>query len=104
MKHVDAFSRHHILVVDDNSFEQNLILAQTQDEEIKELMKKLELREDKFYEMRNGILYRKMNDKLLFYVPKTMVNNVLHVYHDGLGHCGITKTCDAIGSSYWFPT
>jgi len=54
--------------------------------------------------MRNGVIYRKSNDKrILFYVPSRMEDHVLYKYHDELGHMGRDKMIDAIGKSYWFP-
>lgn len=60
MSHVDALSRtNSILVIEDNSFEFNLSVCQTQDVKVKELKSRLEKKQDEFYEMRNGLIYRK---------------------------------------------
>lgn len=53
--------------------------------------------------MRNGLLYRKKNDRLLFYVSQSMEKNVLFKYHDQLGHMGVDKVTEVIQKSYWFP-
>ena len=104
MKHVDALSRSFgVYIVEDNPFEYNLAMCQSQDAKIKDLADKLEKTEDKFFEMRNSIVFRKKGDALLFYVPENMVNNVLFRYHDQMGHLGVEKTTNAISRNYWFP-
>uniref|UniRef100_A0A0K8U9C0 RNA-directed DNA polymerase n=1 Tax=Bactrocera latifrons TaxID=174628 RepID=A0A0K8U9C0_BACLA len=60
MQHVDALSRSsNILVVETNTFEENLIICQGRDENLKKCKKLLEEKEHKLFEMRNGVLYRK---------------------------------------------
>ena len=104
MTHVDALSRSNaILVIEDNPFEWNLTVSQSRDPEIVKIRERLEKSEDKLYEMRNGVIFRKKNDELRFYVPAHMENNVLYKYHDEMGHLGVEKTTDAINSTYWFP-
>jgi len=71
MQHVDALSRcTNILVVETNSFEDNLVICQAKDPKVQKIKKQLEEHEHKLFEMRNGIVDRKSNDdRLLFYVP-----------------------------------
>lgn len=67
MKHVDAFSRAtNIMIIEDNTLESNLAISQNLDDKIKELRVKLENSEDKFFEMRNGLVYRKKITKFCF--------------------------------------
>jgi len=105
MGHVDALSRlpGDILIVEDNSFELNLAFSQGQDRKLSELKRILQSSNDSQFEMRNGILFKKPNDTLLFYVPQQMEFQVLHKYHDEMGHFGVEKTFDNIIKSYWFP-
>ena len=104
MLHADGLSRMHgILVIEDNSFELNLSLCQSQDPYIKELRDSLEKTEHKFFELRNGLVYRKRNENLLFYVPSSMEANILFKYHDEMGHVGVEKVIETLKSSYWFP-
>lgn len=79
MSHVDALSRcHSILTLETNSFERTLSIQQDRDVDTKNIRKRLENSEDKFFELRNGLVYRKdKNKKLLFYVPSSMENNVM---------------------------
>jgi len=68
MQHVDALSRAtNILVIDDNPLELELAVSQNRDPKIKKLREKLEKSEDKYYEMRNGLIYRKKDSKLRLY-------------------------------------
>lgn len=55
------------------------------------------------YEMRNGIVYRKKNKQILFFVPRTMEQDLLHKYHNDFGHFGADKTLALLQEAYWFP-
>lgn len=104
MQHVDAFSRVvNVMVVEDNSFEENLLICQNLDPKIKALREKLQNEEDKLYELRNSLIYRKRDNLIFFYVPEKMENQVIRKYHDEMGHFGYEKTCEAILRNYWFP-
>lgn len=105
MGHVDALSRltSEILVIEDNSFEINLALSQNRDNKLRELKTILQKTEDSQYEMRNGIVFKKQGEELLFYVPRAMELQILHKYHDQMGHLAFEKTYDNIKRSYWFP-
>lgn len=104
MTHVDGLSRCNFVgIIEDNSFETNLKIAQNLDENIVELKESLEKSEHKFFEMRNDVVYRKSGDKLLFYVPMEMEKSILFKYHDELGHMGIEKVFEILSKSYWFP-
>lgn len=104
MMHVDALSRTtNIFVLEDNSLDRNLALSQSGDNNIVKLRKELEHKNDRWYEMRDGLIYRKMRDRLLFYVPSSMEANVMRKYHDELGHVRLNKAIENIQRSYWFP-
>jgi len=104
MRHVDTLSRSfNVCIIEDNPFEHNLSICQSRDEKIKQISKELEQTESSLFEMRNGLVYRKRNSGLLFYVPEAMEKNVLFKYHDQMGHLGVEKTVNAILQNYWFP-
>ncbi|KAK9721588.1 RNase H-like domain found in reverse transcriptase [Popillia japonica] len=87
MRHVDALSRvNSILILEENTFEQNLAVTQNLDPVIKELKIGLQISENKSFELRNGVVYKKVKDKILFYVPEVMENQVIQNCHDNLGH------------------
>lgn len=71
MSHVDALSRQ-IYVLEDNSFDRNLALCQDDDPAIKKIREALERSENKFFEMRNGLVYRKHQGQILFCVPTAL--------------------------------
>jgi len=104
MQHVDALSRNtNITVVEANSFEDNLIICQAKDKKLKDVRQKLENEEDKMFELRNGVIYRKSNNgKLLFCVPEEIEEKILYKYHNELGHLGRDKVMGAIVRTYWF--
>lgn len=104
MRHVDALSRmHNILVLEGNTFEHALALKQGLDPEICKIKDLLQKEEHPLYELRNGLLYRKCKERILFYVPKDMEYAVTHMYHNEMGHLGIDKTINLITRTYWFP-
>lgn len=102
MLHVDALSRC-ILVIEDNSFDRHLALCQADDPNIEKIRAELERSESKNFEMRNGCVYRKKEDQILFYVPAALETSVMHKYHNETGHVGTEKTVRNIINSYWFP-
>lgn len=102
MLHVDALSRQ-IMIIEDNSFDRNLALCQNDDPTIIKIRRELERSEQKLFEMRNGLVYRKHRGQILFYVPTALETGVMHKYHNELGHVGVEKTVRNIMNSYWFP-
>ena len=102
MQHVDALSRC-INILEENTFERNLSLMQCRDPLIQNLRETLETEELPRFELRNGLVYKKVGSRLLFYVPQRMVSNVIRTCHDGVGHVGLQKTLDLIMNHYWFP-
>jgi len=105
MQHVDALSRcTNIMVIQTHSFEDILVICQGKDTKLKEIRQLLENTENKLYKIRNGIVYKKTNEnRLLFYVPIEMEEQVLYKYHNELGHVGRDKMIESIMKNYWFP-
>ncbi|XP_063920326.1 uncharacterized protein LOC135135234 [Zophobas morio] len=105
MIHVDALSRaNNILVLEENTLEQNLAISQNLDSSIQKVKSELEIRESTKFELRNGLVYRKSKGKLLFYVPPLMESQILTMCHDNFGHVGVDKTMEYLKRSYWFPS
>lgn len=102
MRHVDALSRSINILVE-SSFERNLGILQDKDPVITKIRDKLLRHEQPFYELRDGMVYRKANGKLLFYVPRAMITNVIQTCHDDVGHVGTDKTTELVSRTYWFP-
>ncbi|CAI6370521.1 unnamed protein product [Macrosiphum euphorbiae] len=104
MKHVDALSRNtNILMLYENTFEQTLSIKQIEDKDINKLKERLKKCEDKYFEMRNGLVYRKYKSELLFYVPSSMEDNVIRSVHEEYGHLGVEKTSEVVLRTFWFP-
>lgn len=104
MKHVDALSRQFsVLIITENSFERNLEILQDLDVNIKSLKETLSEGEHKLFELNNGLVYRKVGNKLLFYVPESMEDNVIRANHEQVGHQGVSKTHEFLSRVYWFP-
>lgn len=102
MSHVNALSRcHSVLVLEGSTFEKTLSVCQDRDDEIREIQRKLEKGDVKYYKLRDELVYRKdRNKKLLFYVPRSMESNVIRTCHDDLGHVGIDKVIGNIAKTY----
>lgn len=105
MRHVDALSRsHHILIVESDSFEQALAASQQRDPTIRQLVKMLEKRDSSSYELINGLVYRKIGKDVLFYVPSQMETDVIQTHHQALCHVGVEKCYIFLKKTYWFPS
>lgn len=68
MSHVDALSRcHSVLVLEGSMLEKTLSVCHDRDDKILKIRDKLEKGDVKYYELRNGLVYRKdKNKRLLF--------------------------------------
>ena len=102
MTHVDFLSRY-ILTVNIISSEDELLYKQLADPKLKEIAEQVELHGSKVFKLIDGILFKEYKDKDLFVVPEAMVNNIIRLYHDEVGHVGVDKTLYGILSHYWFP-
>jgi len=102
MTHVDALSRS-IAYVNELSLEHELEFRQLADPRVKEIVQDLELRNNDKFELIDGLLYRKENDKLKFVIPSGMIISLLRAHHDEMTHCGPGKTYEGINKNYWFP-
>jgi len=104
MQHVDALSRcKQVMVLEACTFNQTLAIKQGTDPDIKTIFEYLEKSEHPLFELRNGLVYRKSNDRLLFYVPADMCEQVIRSCHDEMCHVGENKTIELIKQIYWFP-
>lgn len=104
MQHVDALSRNlNIMVLEEGCFEQTLAFHQMKDLKIKLLRDKLSKCESKIFELKDGLVYRKIDKRILFYVPDLMQSKVIFKNHDDVGHAGIDKVVNRILRVYWFP-
>nr|XP_034194595.1 uncharacterized protein LOC117610871 [Osmia lignaria] len=79
------------------------MFKQLADPKLRELAEGLESKDDKYYVLIEGLVFRKYQDKHLFVIPEGMINSVLRVYHDEMGHVGLDKVLHGILGHYWFP-
>lgn len=105
MGHVDALSRNPIVaMIQSSDIGFQLQLTQNRDPTIRRLKDTLEASESPPYEMHNGIVYRRnRDDRLLFYVPAEMEQQLIHHTHEKIGHFGSDKCYEQIKARYWMP-
>lgn len=65
------------MIIEEIGFEANLIVSQNHDAKICKLRDKLEKSDHRLYEMRNGVIDRKCDDTILFYLPEKMEHYVM---------------------------
>lgn len=91
------------MILEDNTLGFNLSVKQNADDDIRKIQESLENEESSEYELRDGLVYKKMKGQLLFYVPSVMEHSILYSYHNDMGHVGVGKTLELILRTYWFP-
>lgn len=106
MGHVDALSRNPpIGFIQSDDVDMHLQATQSRDQPILNLRNQLESNEVDNYELRDGLVYRKMkNGQLSLYVPLEMEANVIRLIHEKIGHLGVDKCYQQITCHYWFPS
>lgn len=102
MTHVDALSRQ-IGYINFLPLKRELEYKQLQDQKLKSLAEELEFRDDEKFQLIEGLVYTKDSDRPRFVIPDAMVNNIIRIYHDKMGHCGLEKTYQGIHATYWLP-
>lgn len=105
MGHVDALSRMNMVAyVNEDDLDFHLQLAQSRDPIIMDLRNKLEETDDRDFELIDGVVYHKSPmGHLQLYVPSEMINNVIRLMHEKVGHLAVSKCCSQIKKHYWFP-
>ncbi|GBM85673.1 hypothetical protein AVEN_55191-1 [Araneus ventricosus] len=85
MHHVDALSRHPVMIISKDTLTAKLKKARDEDENIQTLKSLLEEREfEEFFE-RNGILYKYLSGRELIIAPKEMQVELIKLVHEN-GH------------------
>lgn len=102
MAHVDCLSRN-VETISVITAEDELMYRQLTDPKLKELAEHVELRGSKCFSIIDGLLFRRHHDRDLFVVPDSMINSIIRIHHDDMGHVGASKTAHGILSHYWFP-
>lgn len=99
MTHVNCLSRY-IANINVISVEDELMWKQLANVKIKELGEELETKEHKHFTLNESLVFRRYKDKDLFVVPENIINSVIRIYHDEMGHVGIDKTIHDLLSHY----
>lgn len=105
MGHADALSRNPVVaMISTSDINFQLQATQNRDPKITKLKDTLVTSESPPYEMHDGIVYKRNSaDKLLFYVPSEMEQQLIHHMHEKIGHFGSSKCYDQMRSNYWMP-
>lgn len=101
MAHVDVLSKQ-IAYVGSLPLERQLEIKQLQDTTIKEIAQNLEHSDDDKFELIDGLVYKKGNDRSRFVIPESLINSLINIYHDQMARCGFEKTLTGINNTYWF--
>src|SRR5699024_4752612 len=92
---------------EDHDLYQMLRKAQQNDEVISELSKNIKkgIANERHFIEANGIVFKRNGDHFLPYVPKEMINEILHNYHQSVcgAHLGIDRTLKTVGSRFYWP-
>lgn len=85
--------------------DQVLAVEQGRDKNIKHIRQLLEDRPSfsTKYELQDGLVYRIVGEKLLFFVPAVLESNITRTSHDEMVHVGTDKVYNLITKTYWFP-
>jgi len=93
--------------------EDKVMMAQRSDGEVSEIVNmmnkpkeertKQESGRTRHHKIRNGLLYRRCKDKLLFRMPWNMRKSILVSAYDLNRHQSVDKTVSHILQDYWFP-
>ena len=108
MQHVDALSRNPIIAeVNNISVDDWFLTLQLQDDNIQSIINRLQDGSNtditQNYTFKNNRLYRKTLNGEKTVVPKYSRWNVLHKFHDAIGHPGFKRCEQLIKSECWFP-
>ncbi|GBM69960.1 Transposon Ty3-I Gag-Pol polyprotein [Araneus ventricosus] len=102
MQHVDALSRHPIMIISNDTLTAKLKKEQYENENIqtlKSLLKKNEAEE--FFE-RNGMFYKYLNGRELIVAPKEMQVELMKLAHEN-GHFSVAKTEEIVKQELFIP-
>lgn len=115
MLHVDALSRNPQLpsvemepacldIFQVESVDRSWVeVLQENDPEVIKIKENIKDKKYMDFVIENGKLYRKIVDKLLFFVPKGIRGRIVRSSHDDMGHYGLEKTLSSIRVVYWWP-
>ncbi|GFW76899.1 transposon Tf2-11 polyprotein [Trichonephila clavipes] len=101
MQHVDALSRHPVMLVTSDELTYKIVNAQESDEYIRTIKKLLQKGKTSDFIVSNKILYKISEDQELLVVPEIMQVDVIKKAHS-FGHFAATKTEELL--TWLYPT
>lgn len=75
-------------------------VLQLMDPRLKGLAEELESKDNKYFTLIDGVIFKNYKEKHLFVIPENMVYSVIKIYHDDMGHVGAEKTDRGILDHY----
>ncbi|GFW97600.1 transposon Tf2-11 polyprotein [Trichonephila clavipes] len=102
MQHVDALSRHPVMLVTSDELTYKIVNAQESDEYIRTIKRLLQEGKTSEFIVSNKILYKISEDQELLVVPEMMQVDVIKKAHS-FGHFAATKTEELVKRDYYFP-
>ncbi|GFW54589.1 transposon Tf2-11 polyprotein [Trichonephila clavipes] len=102
MQHVDALSRHPVMLVTSDELTYKIVNTQDSDEYIRTIKKLLQEGKTSEFIVSNKILYKISEDQELLVVPEMMQVDVIKKAHS-FGHFAATKTEELVKRDYYFP-
>ncbi|GFW16524.1 hypothetical protein TNCV_2351481 [Trichonephila clavipes] len=102
MQHVDALSRHPVMLVTSDELTYKIANAQESDEYIRTIKKLLQEGKTSEFIVSNKILYKISENQELLVVPEMMQVDVIKKAHS-FGHFAATKTEELVKRDYYFP-
>lgn len=102
MKHVDALSRYPVMKIEVDSFAMRLQKAQKDDLTLKIIMDILKEEPYKDYFLKNGILFKMVEDEERLVIPNKMENEIIRKAHE-TGHFSVKKTEEMLKQEYYIP-
>lgn len=100
MRHVDALSRMFVIVSKEDDLCIKVRQLQRNDDEVKQMVSKVQEKPYDDYFLRNGVLYKAANGYELLVVPEAMEGEIIRSAHAN-GHFGIKKMVENINQQFY---
>lgn len=101
LRHVDAVSRYPGLLIDD-TITRVIQEHQNEDERLRAIKQIVEKEPYEDYTIENGLLMKKVNDKVVIALPSCMYMDIIRRTHEH-GHFGVKKMTESIKENYYIP-
>ncbi|GFS95712.1 retrovirus-related Pol polyprotein from transposon gypsy [Trichonephila clavipes] len=102
MQHVDALSRHPVMLVTSDELTYSIVNSQETDENIRNIKKLLPSSKTSEFILNDNVLFKISENQELLVVPEMMQVNVIKTVHS-FRHFAVTKTEELVRRDYYFP-